>query len=136
MKKLMVLLTYVFTLQTAFAQDTAHRAQAIYYGKMARQQYVNENLDSALVLNRKALRFDSTLSWIQFNNALFYFARRQGDPVQNYLKALTVNEHAPDGKQALSNAIIDLDEAQQKYGPVIDYDMVKQILIDRYNRYP
>jgi|SRR6185312_946796 len=136
MKKLIILLGCIFTVQMAFAQDTTRRAKAIYYGKRARQQFISENFDSALILNRMAISMDSTLSWIQFNNALTYIMEGKGDPIENYSKALAVNEHTANGKQALSNAMNDLDDAQRKYGPLVEYDLLKQFLIGRYNRYP
>lgn len=135
MKKLIIIVGCILTLQTVFAQDTTHRAQAIDYAKRAKQQYVAENFDSAVILYRMALNMDSTLSWIQFNNALACIIHGKGDPVENYTKALMINEHTANGKQVLSNAINDLDDAQRKYGPLIDYDMVREILIDRYGRY-
>jgi hypothetical protein len=133
MKKLVFLLVCACMVQTAFSQDSA---KATYYAKMAKQQYRSENFDSSVVLYRMALNMDSILSWIQFDNALACIIRGKGDPVENYTRALIVNEHAANGKKALSNAMNDLDEAQRQYGPLIEYDAVKQVLIDRYNRYP
>jgi hypothetical protein len=136
MKKIIILWGFLFTVQMAFAQDTSRSAKAIYYGKRARQQFMSENFDSALILNRMAINMDSTLSWIQFNIALTYIMEGKGDPVENYTKALIINEHTANSKQALSNAMNDLDDAQRRYGPLVEYDLVKQVLIDRYNRYP
>ena len=135
MRKCIILCVCACTLQSVHAQDTARRTQAINYGKRARQQFMSENFDSAFVLNKMALSMDSTLSWLQFNYALNSYMEGRGDPVENYTRALIINEHVTNGKQVLSNAMNDLDDLQRKYGPLIEYDMVKALLIERYNRY-
>jgi hypothetical protein len=116
-------------------EKSENQSEAQTYGSIGWKEYQNGDFDKCIEYSKKSLSMDSTLSWVQCNIALTYLVTGKGDAMDSYVKAISMIEKSTNPKNVFAVAINDIDDAVKKHGSFKDADIIRQLLMDKYNKY-